>query len=148
MSGVTPKFKLDAPVTYTVKAGVTITGGQIVEATTGGVVQVGTAGSTKVLGVANQDGVGTDASSGSYSPAPVEALLDASFPGPTISVGHGYYNVTYVAGAVAFGAKLKAGAAGAVAAWVSGTDAADLIIGYCAEPAGASGGGVALARIY
>lgn len=148
MSGVTPKFALDAPVTYKVKAGVTITGGQLVEATTGSVVQVGTAGSTKILGVATKDGIGTDASSGTYSPAPVESILDASFPTPYVAVAHGTFNVTYAAGAVAFGAKLKAAANGAVAAWVSGTDAADLIVGQCAEPAGAAGGGLALARIY
>jgi hypothetical protein len=57
--------------------------------------------------------------------------------------------VTYTASAVAFGKKLKSAAAGAVALWVSGTDAADLIIGECRVVGGmGAGGGAGLAYIY
>jgi hypothetical protein len=145
MSGVVPRYALDAPVTYTVKAGVTITGGQLVEATTGGVVQVGTAGSTKILGVATKDGIGTDGSVGTTSYSAY--VVDISFPTNLIAVAHGSFVVAYAAAAT-FGAKLKAAATGGVTPWVSGTDAADLIVGYCAEPAGVGSAGNYLARIY
>lgn len=76
-------------------------------------------------------------------------LLDVSVPYETVTVeSHGVYPVTYTAVAVAFGTKLCAAANGAVRAWVSGTDPASAVIGYCAQPGGvSSSGGVALARI-
>lgn len=111
------------------------------------------AGAHNCIGVAQSDAVpaslqaantsGTSAWDAGY-PA-----IDASVPTSQVAV---YTDcivpVTYTAVAVAFGAKLKCAAAGAVAAWVSGTDAADLIIGSCAQPGGTAGGVVALARIY
>lgn len=145
MTGITPRYSVDAPVTYNVKSGVTITGGQLVEATTGGVVQVGTAGSTKILGVATKDGIGTDGSTGTTSYGAFS--LDASFPTNQVAVAHGHFVVAYAAAAT-FGAKLKAAASGAVTPWVSGTDAADLIVGECTEAAGVGAAGNYLARIY
>ncbi len=76
-------------------------------------------------------------------------LLDVSVPDATLVVeSHGVYPVTYTAVAVAYGTKLCAAANGAVRAWVSGTDPASAVIGWCANPGGvSSAGGVALARI-
>lgn len=145
MAGITPRYTVDAPIAYTVKSGVAITGGQLVEATTGGVIQVGTAGSTKILGVATKDGYGTDGSTGTTSYGAY--ALDASFPTNQVAVAHGHFVVAYAA-AAAFGAKLKAAASGGVTPWVSGTDAADLIVGVCSEPGGVAGAGNYLARIY
>lgn len=56
--------------------------------------------------------------------------------------------VTYTAAAVAYGARLCCAASGAVRAWVSGTDPASAIIGFCANPGGvSSAGGLAKAFI-
>lgn len=61
---------------------------------------------------------------------------------------HAVVPVQYTAVAVAFGAKLKAAAAGKVAAWVSGTDPADAIVGECRQVGGVgAGGGTGLALI-
>lgn len=76
-------------------------------------------------------------------------FADVSVPQPTLAVySHGVFPVTYTAAAVAYGTKLCAAAAGAVRAWVSGTDPASSIVGWCAQVGGvSSAGGVALARI-
>lgn len=77
------------------------------------------------------------------------AFTDVSVPGPTSVVyDHGFFPMTYTAVAVAYGIKLCAAASGAVRAWVSGTDPASSIIGWCAQPGGVgSGGGVALGHL-
>lgn len=76
-------------------------------------------------------------------------FVDASVPTARTTVwNHAVVPVTYTAVAVAYGTRLCAAASGAVRAWVSGTDPADSIIGWCAQPGGVSAsGGVALARI-
>lgn len=131
MSGIRPRLSHVGPNTYTVSEAVK--GGMILEGFTDGKARKGTAGSTKVLGVAEVDAkpfvnpVTTD--SDGFEVINVNAL-------PTeTSVGFGRYVVTYAADC-AFGKALKAGAAGTVTPWISGTDAADLKIGYCDEPAG------------
>lgn len=143
-------FDVDAPVTYTVKAGVQINAGVLVEATTGGVVQIGTAGSTTILGVAHTIALGTDPS-GSQTLSYGASVLDESLASPysaNLAVGPGHFNVTYAAAAL-FGARLKCAANGQVTPWISGTDAANLIIGVCTEPAGVAGGAtVARAKIF
>lgn len=54
----------------------------------------------------------------------------------------------YTAVAVPYGTAICAAAAGKVRAWVSGTDPASAIVGWCAQPGGvSSAGGWALARI-
>lgn len=76
-------------------------------------------------------------------------FVDVSVPTSRTAVwSHGVMPVTYTAVAVAYGARLCAAANGEVRAWVSGTDPADSVIGWCAQPGGVSAaGGVALARI-
>lgn len=102
-----------------------ITAGQIVETvivSTVDVAQPATAGSVKVVGVALTSATPTDTSAGTAVNA---------FPLPThVTVGHGECYVTYAA-QCNVGLRLKAAAAGQVTPWVSGTDAANLIIGYC-----------------
>lgn len=96
--------------TYT--AGATITGGQAV-GITGADRTVQAAGATSLI-VA---GV---------------ALHDAA-SGDIVSVARvGVWPMT-AAGAITRGARVKAGAAGTVSAWVSGTDSAAAIIGYALE---------------
>lgn len=76
-------------------------------------------------------------------------FADVSVPQPTLTVySHAIVPLTYTAVAVAYGVKLCAAASGHVRAWVSGTDPASAIIGWCAQPGGVSGaGGVALVRV-
>jgi hypothetical protein len=109
-----------------------------------------TAGATNVLGVAarravpvgSQATTGTDSDGYPYAAPNVANELTTVYKACKVPV-------TYTAAAVAFGKKLKAAANGQVALWVSGTDAADLIIGECRVIGGmGSGGGVGLAYIY
>jgi hypothetical protein len=154
MSGVTPRFTVDAPITYTVKSDKAVVGGDLVEVVTGGVIQPATAGSGTVVGVATKNARGT------YDPESTtgegDFLLDASGPPAQVAAERGYYKMHFV-GATTVGAKLKAavvspaasdGVTGGVTPWVSGTDGAEKIVGECAEPGGVSAGGVGLARIY
>lgn len=131
MPGVRPRLSLQGPATYEVVEAVK--GGQLVEARAGGKVGVAALNSTTVLGVAEIDAkpfvspVSTDADG-------FETINLSPIPA-NVSVGCNRYPVTYAADC-AFGKALKAGANGTVRPWVSGTDAADLIVGYCDEPAG------------
>lgn len=131
MSGVRPYLSVNGPETYEVNSAVK--GGMLVQARTDGKVEPAAAGSVLVLGVAEIDAkpytnpVTTDGDgfeSINISPLPTH-----------VTVGFGRYPVTYAADA-AFGAALKAAANGTVTPWVSGTDAANLIVGWCDEPAG------------
>jgi len=131
MSGVLKRLSHDGPNTYTVSEAVK--GGMIVAGHTDGKARKGTAGDTKVLGVALIDAKPW------VDPVSVDAdgfdNINAN-PLPTeVTAEFGRFPVTYAADC-AFGKALKAAAAGTVTPWVSGTDAADLIIGYCDEPGG------------
>lgn len=149
MTSVIPKFG-DGPVTYEVAEAVK--GGQVVEARTGGKIGVAAAGSTTVLGVASKDANtaanNTAAQSGTTTQGYPFVDTGAYLVSTTVAVwDHEQVPVTYSA-ACAFGKAVKAAANGQVAPWVSGTDAADLIIGRCAEPAGvAAGATVGLIRL-
>lgn len=139
------QFKL--PDTPTYSATETILIGKLVEARSGGVVGVAAAGSVVVLGVAEHSVLAADA--GTTSEADGTVITDLAQVGPYnpyVSVGVGIFVVQYAAAAT-FGAALKAAASGAVTPWVSGTDAANLIVGRCVQPGGVSGAGAALARI-
>lgn len=75
------------------------------------------------------------------------------YPNPVNELTTVYKNcvvdVTYTAVAVGFGVKLKAAAAGQVAAWVSGTDSSAAVVGECRVVGGmSSAGGVGKAYIY
>ena len=61
---------------------------------------------------------------------------------------HAVVPVVYTAAAVAFGAALCTAAGGKVRAWVSGTDRADTIVGFCRVVGGmSSAGGVGLMKV-
>lgn len=145
MSGVTPRYTVDAPITYTVKSDQAVVGGQLVEVVTGGVVQPASAGSATVVGVATKNARGTYNPYGTTGEG--DFLMDASGVGSQVAVERGYFKVTFAANTTV-GAKLKAAANGQVTPWVSGTDGAEKIVGECAEAAGVTSGGVGLARIY
>lgn len=145
MSGVTPRYSVDAPITYTVKSDQAVTGGQLVEVVTGGVVQPASAGSATVVGVATKNARGTYNPYGTTGEG--DFLMDASGVGNQVAVERGYFKVTFAANTTV-GAKLKAAANGQVTPWVTGTDGAEKIVGECAEAAGVTSGGVGLARIY
>jgi len=133
MSGVIVKFE-HGPVTYTVSE--PVTGGQLIEGRASSAVGVAAAGSTTVLGVALKDA--TNATASATDSYPLQATC------PVASGVH--VRVTYAANC-AFGKALKAAASGQVTPWVSGTDAADLIVGYCRELAGVTSGNTGVAYI-
>lgn len=136
MSGTYP-YMNDGPATFAVNAAVT--GGMLVEPdSTTGKIKPCTAGSGKCIGVALTDA----------SPSGSGSNTDFSTNRPTVAVQRGAdCRVTYAATA-AFGAKLKAAASGQVTPWITGTDAADLMVGQCMEPAGVASGAVARAWIF
>lgn len=131
MGGIRPYLSVDGPETYEVASAVK--GGMVIQARTDGKVEKAGAGSVKVLGVAEIDAkpyanpVSTDGDG-------FETINLSPLPDHT-TVGFGRYPVTYAADA-AFGVALKAAANGTVTPWISGTDAANLIIGKCDEPGG------------
>ena len=137
MGTVIPRNE-SGPVTYEVVEAVK--GGQVVEARAAGKIGVAALGSTTVLGVASKD-----ANTQANITAATTGNTGLGFPFVDTSAGlvtpyvavydHETVPVTF-SGAVAFGKRVKAAALGKVALWVSGTDAADLIIGTCVEPAG------------
>ena len=137
MTSVIPKFG-PGPVTYEVVEAVK--GGQVVEARAAGKIGVAAAGSTTVLGVASKDANtvanNTAAQSGTTTQGYPFVDTSAYLVSQYVAVhSEGHLPVTFT-GATAFGKAVKAAALGKVSPWVSGTDAADLIIGVCAEPAG------------
>jgi hypothetical protein len=112
------------------------------------------ANAINVLGVASKDAVtaaNRAALTSSTGPAPLSAFLtDASVPGATVTLYNDFFgNVVYASGtAVAYGDAIKAAANGTVTKHVSGTDAPERKIGWCAQKGGVgTGGGVALGRI-
>lgn len=159
MASVSPVYQGKNGNVVTMEALTAVLGGQLVIPQTGATTsgcegcQPAGAGAANCVGVASSDGVPTSAQAGYVTGTSAYdagyPLIDTSVPDPTVAI----YNdviipVTYTAVAVAYGASLKCAASGAVAAWVSGTDAANLIIGRCMQPGGvSSAGGVALALI-
>jgi hypothetical protein len=155
MAGVTPRYSVDAPITYPVKSDKAVVGGDLVEVVTGGVIQPATAGSATVVGVATKNARGAFTANSTTPEG--DALLDASGPPAQVAVERGYFKMVFVA-TTTVGAKLKAAVAagtagtgvvtGGVTPWVTGTDGAEKIVGECAEPGGVAAGAVGLARIY
>lgn len=144
MSGVTPRYTVDAPITYTVKSDQAVVGGQLLEVVTGGVVQAASAGSLTVVGVATKNARGTYNPQGTTGEG--DYLLDASGPGNQVAAERGYFKVTFSANTTV-GAKLIAAANGQVAPAGAAPDART-IVGECAEAGGVTAGAVGLARIY
>jgi len=144
MSGVTPRYTVDAPITYTVKSDQAVVGGQLVEVVSGGVVQPASAGSTTVVGVATKNARGTYNPYGTTGEG--DFLMDASGVGNQVAAERGYFKVTFSANTTV-GAKLIAAANGQVAP-APATPDARTIVGECAEAAGVTAGAVGLARIY
>lgn len=106
MSDYVANFLPGQAVTYV--AGGTITGGQVVVlSATGRVVTVAGAGARNTVGLACQDVVS----------------------GQAVTVTRGGEQRPIASGAITAGALVKSAAAGAVAAFVPGTDAIDLILG-------------------
>lgn len=159
MPTVNPKFQDKNGLVLPYEALTAVKGGQLVIPQTGATtsgnqgVQPAGAGALNCLGIAQSDAVptsgqaafvtGTSAYDSGYP------QIDTTVPDPTLSVySAGVFPILYVAGAVAYGQRLKCGAAGTVAAWVDGTDTdAALMIGWCAQPGGAAGGTIALVRL-
>lgn len=111
------------------------------------------AGALNCLGVASSDAVPASLTAANTTGTSVwdsgYPQIDTSVPDPTVAVySDCVVPILYVAGAVSYGDRLKCGAAGTVAKWITGTDNANLIIGRCAQPGGTAGGVIALVRLY
>lgn len=158
MSGEQP-YRTTGPAVY--EALSAVTGGQLVEYVAGDTTDASLAGcqpagdaSIKVLGVASKDAVpeadqATD-SQGTTGYAGSFPVLDVSVPSPTLAVYHDAQavSVVYTAAAVNFRDPVCAAANGQVRKWVTGVDAEEARIGWCAQPGGISAaGGAGLARI-
>ena len=114
-------------------------------------IKVATDAAKNVLGVAMKNTIteANQAAAQSGSESDGYPFVYPDGPLATTAVeSHGVFQLTYTASAVAYGAKLCAAASGSVRAWVCGTDGADAIIGFCANPGGVSGsGGLGLVRV-
>jgi hypothetical protein len=153
MAGIVQVSSGDADVyeaTTTVDGGMLVVpGGSATNPGLQGIAPAG-AGATNCLGVALRRAVpvGSQTTTGTTSDGYPFAAPNAINELTTV-VKATKVPVVYTAVAVAFGVKLKCAANGQVAAWVSGTDAANLIVGECRVVGGmGSGGGVGLALIY
>lgn len=136
MSGVA-QFRKTGPRTYTPAAGVSITGGRVVEAVVGGRIQHAAAASVKHLGVALTDAIAPEQVvntpvTGSDG-RPVTAMY--SLP-PTVAVADSgiEVKVTYAANAN-FGDWLICAANGAVTP-AGATPDSRTVVGQCREPLG------------
>lgn len=116
MPDYTPRFKPGSTITST--ASTAITGGQLLAVSGDNTVAPAGAGSAACVGHAAHD-----AASG--------ARVTVHTPGRAVQVAT-------ASGAVTAGAPLKSAANGQVAAWVSGTDGAQLVVGLAL--AGAANG--------
>jgi hypothetical protein len=139
MAGATPAFDR-GPVTYEVN--VAVTGGQLVEVDgVTGKVKPATAGTAVCLGVATTDAIPT-----ATNQNPTGTILVHPKP-PHVAVAYsGVWRLTAGA-AIAFGVLVKTAANGTVVTWVSGTDAAGLIVGRCVDSAGIANGAKGLIRL-
>jgi hypothetical protein len=149
MPGALPHLK-HGPDSYQVSA--QVLGGQLVVAdgSSATTVSVAGAGAANVLGVAGADAAPVVSQAGNVT-GYGQPVVDISVLPDYVPVYHGAdMHVTYAATAT-FGALLKSAATGQVTPWVSGTDAAGLIVGRCTQPGGvavSAGGVVGRARIF
>jgi len=144
MPGVVPAYPC-GPITFEVSANVV--GGQLVvpDGTTQK-VKPSVGGDATVLGIATKDAVPSATSQDSTVPISQNAF-NFSPVSPYVAVaGDGTWPMT-AAAAIAFGALVKAAAAGAVTPFVEGTDDASLVVGQCVDPAGIASGSVGLIRL-
>jgi hypothetical protein len=114
MADYTPTFLPGTEVTYT--AGADIVGGQVVTLSADNVVVPAAGASNKVVGIATAD----------------------TKSGARLTVSRGGIQNPLTTAAIAAGTSFKSAAAGKIAAWVSGTDAADLLIGFTLTTAAAA----------
>jgi hypothetical protein len=147
MTSVLPRYR-HGPVTFTVNAAATITGGMLVESdgASPALVRPASAASQVCLGVATTDGVGASVSQTFTLPGSPPTVNAGTYPNFVAVDCTGVYPLTYTAAAT-FGARLKCAANGQVTPWVSGTDNAELIVGICYEPSGVGIGAVGATRL-
>jgi len=131
MAGAVPVYTTGNK-TYEVNAAVT--GGQLVVPDTGGKIKPSTLTANTCLGVAAKDAVpvGTNQN-------PTGSIMLSPLDQYTTVWNTGIWRLLAGA-AITFGQTVKCGAAGTVVPWVSGTDAADTIVGRCVEILGISNG--------
>jgi hypothetical protein len=131
---MSPVFKHGSPQTFQVLSSAAVRAGRLVEyVTESSTTKVQEAGVTslKVAGVAIDDAVGTSTPGAdiTYGTGVTRRAYDTSTMVDTIGVSTcGVWNLVAGAAVAAFDV-LKAGAAGTVVTWVSGTDSPAAIIG-------------------
>lgn len=146
MAGSLPHYK-HGPDSYQVSA--QVLGGQLVVADGSSATTVSVAGAAaaNVLGVAGNDAAPIVSQAGSTT-GYGQPLVDISVLGDYVSVYHDVDMHVIFAATTTFGALLKTAASGQVTPWVSGTDAAGLIVGRCTQPGGVASATVGRARIF
>jgi hypothetical protein len=137
-----PRFER-GPITYQCYA--TVLYGQLVKfGTSGNSGLIAPAGAGDIcIGVATTNGlpVGTANTGTSLAGFP---LIEAGMPDENVAVARRGVYALNAAGTIAPGAFVKAGAAGAVVAWVDGTDSTTLRVGQCIDAAGGVNAGTVL----
>jgi len=131
MAGAVPVYTTG---NKTYEVNVAVTGGQLVMPDTGGKIKPATATAASVLGVAAKDAIPT-----STNQNPSGSIMLSPTSPYTAVWNSGVWRLAATA-AINFGQTVKAGASGSVVPWVSGTDAADTIVGRCVEPLGIANG--------
>ncbi|GAB3251008.1 capsid cement protein [Kineosporia babensis] len=114
MPEYTPTYLPGTEVTFT--AGADIVGGQVVVLSTDNTVIPSAGGSNKVVGIATND----------------------TKAGARLTVSRGGVQNPLTTAAIAAGTSFKSAAAGKIAAWVSGTDPADQLLGFTLTTAAAA----------
>lgn len=136
------------PRTYVPAAGVSVVGGQVIEARAGGRIGPAAAGSVVVLGVALQDAIAPEQLVTEAATVNGRPVLNTALQPQNVAVAYGGTEVPVVfAAACAFGALVIAAANGQVTPAGAAPDART-IVGRCTAPNGVSGAGqVGLVRL-
>ena len=143
----TPQVTQGGPKTFTPASGVTILGGQVVEALAGGRIQPAGAGSAKVLGAALTDAIAPEQAGASTTDAFGNPVIAAVAVPTTVAVAYGGAEVRVTASAaVAFGDLVIATANGRVGP-AGATPAAATVVGRVTEPAGIAADATGLIRL-
>jgi hypothetical protein len=136
------------PRTYVPAAGVSVSGGQVVEARAGGRIGPAAAGSTTFLGVALQDSIAPEQLVTEPTTVNGRPVLNTNITPQNVAVAYAGVEVPVVfAAACAFGAAVICAANGQVTPAGAAPDART-IVGRCTAPNGVSGAGqVGLVRL-
>ena len=153
------RLKAAEPIVYEALTAV-LPAGKLVVATAGttsdaslqGIVANSTDGAQNILGYTTKDAVPVSLQAtyftGTMGYDAGYPFVDASVPSQTVAVERsGVTVLAYTGAACNYGDRLAANATGGVRKYVHGTDNADQIVGWCAQPGGVGAPGNGLVRV-